>query len=433
MDIRAELEHINSVKKKLSIEIPAKQTEQEFRKASDEYKKYARIPGFRQGKAPLQLIKRRFAADIRDEVIRKLVPDAYDFAVKQEELSPLGQPSIENLKAEEGEALSFEAVLEILPKIELPDYKGLKITVEDTPVTDEAVTEQLEKLREQNAQLVAVEDRPVQDGDQVMVDLTGTFLDLEEGAKNDPVHEEGVIVQVGDEGTHAAFNKNLVGLNIGEEATFDADYPEDYPEKKLAGHKLQFTAEVTDIKKKVLPELNDEFAKDLGDFESLKDIEKRIREDLEANQERNRESQTNKALTDRLIELTSFELPEILVEESMNGRLENLARRIASQGVDPSRANINWKQVREEMRPDAETEVRTRLLLEEVAKVEDIKVTKEDLDAEIEELAQSMNQPVEMVRQYFSGQDRAVGMASDLRRRRALDIIKGSAKIKSKK
>jgi len=430
MEISAQLEDVSSVKKRLHVEVPEAVATQEFARVSDEYKKHVRVPGFRKGKAPLGLIKRRFAGDIREEVIRKLVPDAYDQAIKDQQVHPLGEPALENLEAEEGKPLVFDAEFEVLPEIKLPTYKGLKAEVAKKEVSDEDVEARLEDLRKQFAQLVSVDDRPVQTGDRVMVDLKGDYLDEVEGKPSGvAVSEEGVAVEVGAEDTHKAFNENLVGMNIAEEKVFEVAYDDDYPEKKLAGRRVNFTVEVTDIKQEELPELNDEFAKDLGSFDSMDKVRETVRKDLETGAERERDSELHKSLTDQILEEVSFELPEILVRERLNDKLQDVARGIAGRGVDPVRANIDWRAMQDRLRPEAEREIRIQLLLDEVARAEEIEITSEDLDKEYDRIAQSTNQPVERVRQFFRDEERVNGVKSTLRRRRAMDIIVDSAEI----
>jgi trigger factor len=429
MEIRAELEDITGVKKKLIVEIPAEVASEEFERLSQDYKKYAKLPGFRPGKAPLSLIKRRFASDIRQEVLKKLIPESLEEALRAEGLRPLGYPNLENVKAEEGEPLAYEALFEVRPEVELPDYDGLEVSVEDRPVSEEDIQERLEQLRDQNAQLVAVEDRPVEDGDQAMVDVNGEYLDVESGGETQAISQENVIVHIGDEGTHPSFNENIIGLNIGEEKSFDVEYPEDYPEEKLAGRKVRFNAEVTDIKRKELPELNDDFARDLGSFESLEDIKNQITEDLKASRQSEREAEVRKALLDKVIAQTSFDVPEVLVEGRARERLEGLAGRIASQGIDPSQANIDWKKIREDMEQDVVDEIRGRLILDEIAVREDLEVGQEEIDEEIKRAAASMGQPVEKVQQYFSEPHQIASLKADIRRSKALAIIVDGAKV----
>jgi len=384
IEMKTELEDISSVKKRLKVEIPAERAEEEFKRISADYKKHAKLPGFRPGKAPMSLIKRRFAGDIKEEVIRKLVPDSYEQALKECEIAPLSQPGLENMTVEEGKPLTFEAVFEVQPEITLPEYKGLKLEVEQNPLTDEEVDQRLEELRQQNAQLVAVEDRPAQESDYVAVDLRGEYL-TEDGEKapDEPFTEEGVVVQLGDPNTNKAFNENLPGISIGEERTFETEYDTDYPEAKLAA----------------------------------------------AARERSNADAVRKAATAKLVEESDFEVPEVLVEERVKERLDGLARRFKAQGIDPSHANIDWGKVREEMLQDATNEVKARLLFDEIARVENLEIGDEEIKNEIQAIADSLQQPVEKVGQFFSKPEQRLGLRDDLLRRKALQIVVTSATV----
>jgi len=430
IEMKTELEDISSVKKRLKVEIPAERAEEEFKRISADYKKHAKLPGFRPGKAPMSLIKRRFAGDIKEEVIRKLVPDSYEQALKECEIAPLSQPGLENMTVEEGKPLTFEAVFEVQPEITLPEYKGLKLEVEQNPLTDEEVDQRLEELRQQNAQLVAVEDRPAQESDYVAVDLRGEYL-TEDGEKapDEPFTEEGVVVQLGDPNTNKAFNENLPGISIGEERTFETEYDTDYPEAKLAGRKIRFTVEATDIRRKELPELNDELAKDLGEYDSLEDLKAKLKEEMAAARERSNADAVRKAATAKLVEESDFEVPEVLVEERVKERLDGLARRFKAQGIDPSHANIDWGKVREEMLQDATNEVKARLLFDEIARVENLEIGDEEIKNEIQAIADSLQQPVEKVGQFFSKPEQRLGLRDDLLRRKALQIVVTSATV----
>jgi trigger factor len=427
MEISVELEEISTVKKKLNVSIPEELAAKEFERVAKEYKRHARLPGFRPGKAPLGLVKRHFGQDIRGEVIKKLVPEAYQQAVREESVQPLGQPSLQNLKAEEGQPVTFEAHFEVKPIIELPECRGLELSVDSREVTEDDLQEQLERLRESHAQLVAVEDRPIEKGDTAIADIRGSFLD--EGAPAEPIEEEDVHILVGDEGTHAAFTEQLLGINIGEEKTFEVEYADDYPGESLAGHRVSFTVAVTDIKQKILPELNDEFAKDVGDYATLDELKARILGELEQAQKQSRENEIRKAASKKLLELTPFEVPDVLVEERSDQRLRELAGKVMSQGIDPARANIDWRQIRKDMRPDVEDEVRTQLILDEIALAEDLEITAQEVDEEIDRLAASLEQPREKVSQAVREEDEGASLQSEMRRRKALGFVIEHAKV----
>ena len=426
-----ELEDVSTVKKRLKVEVPAGLALKEFDEVAGAYKRRARLPGFRQGKAPVELVKRHYRKDIRSDVVQKLVADSYDQAIREKGVQPLGQPSLENLTFEEGNPLVYEANFEIHPEIELPAYKGLEVTAESKPVTQEEVEQEVEKLRDEHSSLVSVEKGPAEEGDFVVIDLVGAYLDVEEGGDTrESFQEENVMVQIGDEHTHEAFTKALAGTDRGEEKEFEVEYDSDYPEKKLAGHKVAFTVQVSDIKKKELPELNDAFAKDLGDYETLKELQEKIRERLSVERERNRERDLGNKLLEELGKNSSFELPEILVKERTDGMLTDLAYRMASQGLDPSRAKVDWVKVRKDFRPQAEQQVRGSMILSEIGRREKIEISTQELEQELEKMADSMNQPKEKVRQYFQQENRMEEEKARLIRGKVLGMLLESAKVK---
>ncbi len=424
MKLKTKLENLSSVKKKLFIEIAAEDAGAEFSKASSEFRKYASIPGFRPGKAPMPIIKSRFKEELQSEVYKKLVPDAFEQAIKKRSLEPVGQPDLDNLKGEEGEPLTFEAVFEVKPEIELPVHHGLKLEVPAGKVTDEDVEKRLEEVREAHGQLVAVEDRPVQDKDVVIIDMEGTYVDGVEGDPvSEPIAKEGLTVTIGDERTLPEFTKNLKGLNIGEEASFEVEYEKGYPAEELAGRKVNYKVEVTDIKAPELPELNDEFIKELGDYESLDKFREELKAEMIRNSDQNRENLIRNAVIDKLIEASEFEIPSQMVEGRIDQRLKDFAGRLLSQGISPERADLDWAAYRENMRTDAERDVRATLLLEQIAAREEIEVSKEEVDKEIETLAETYDQPVARVRQLLVKEGNLEGLKDDLKRRKVFDSI----------
>ena len=434
MKLKTNLENISTVRKKLLIEISAKDAAEEFAKAANEFRKFASIPGFRPGKAPMQLIKSRFKEEMKSEVYKKLVPDAYEQAIKKRSLEPVGQPDLDNLSGEEGEAVKFEAVFEVKPEIELPEYKGLKLAVPESEVTDADVDTRLEELRESNAQLASVDDRPVQDKDVVVIDMKGVYVDDKaEGSDQEAISQEGLTVTIGDERTLKEFTDNLTGLNVGEEASFTVEYEKDYPAKELADRKVSYKIEVTDIKAPELPPLNDEFVKGLGDYESLEKFREELKSEMIKSRTKDRENQIRNAVIDQLIEASNFEIPSVLVETRIDDRLKDFAGRLMSQGISPEKVDIDWAAYRESMRPDAEKDVRATLLLEQIAEKEEITASKEDVDKEVATLAETYSQPVEKVRQLLIKDGNLDGLKQDIKRRKVFDSIIEGSKIDSGK
>ncbi len=434
MKLKTKLENISSVKKKLLVEISAIDAGEEFAKAANEFRKFANIPGFRPGKSPMQLIKSRFKEDMKSEVYKKLVPEAYEQAIKKRSLKPVGQPDLDNLTGEEGEAVKFEAVFEVKPEIEIPEYKGLKLVVPETEVTDADVDKRLDELRESHAQLVAVEDRPIQDKDVVVIDMKGSYADDKEGGSGEEaISKDGLTVTVGDERTLKEFTDNLTGLNIGEEAAFDVEYAKDYPAEELADRKVSYKVEVTDIKAPELPELSDEFVKELGEYESLEKFREELKSEMIKGRNQDRENQIRNAVIDKLIEGSEFEIPSALVESKIDERLKDFAGRLLSQGISPEKVDIDWAAYRESMRPDSERDVRATLLLEQIAEKEGIAVSKEEVDKEIETLSETYSQPVEKVRQLLVKDGNLEGLKKDIQRRKVFDSIIEESEIDSKK
>ena len=436
MDIQVQLEDLSTVKKKLKVEIPAETALRETNRVANEYRKHARLPGFRPGKAPLELVKRRFQKDIRQDVLQKLIPESYDQAIKEQDLRPLGRPSLENMDFEEGKPIVYEARLEVGPKVSVPPYKGLEVSAEEPTVSEEDIDQEIDKLREKHAHLVSVEGRTVRDGDYAAVDLRGEYVDQSaEGRRKErsqvaPIEEENVLLKVGDESTLQAFNEALLGMSVGEEKTCQVEYPPKYPTEKLAGRKVLFQLRLNEIKKKDLPEANDEFAKDLGDYTTLAQLRERVRADLKELREKNRETALKNKLIDKLVEGESFEIPDLMVEGRLDEKVRDLAYNIAAQGVDPSKANVDWMKLRVQLRPEAEKEVRARVVLGEIANQEHLEVASEDLERELDRMANSVNQPKEKLRQQLEKDNRMEELRGEILRREALSLVFQNAKVK---
>ena len=430
MDIQVELVDLSTVKKKLKVEIPADITQKKFDEIADEYRKRIRLPGFRPGKAPVGLVKRRFQKDIRSEVIQQIVPDSYEQAIKEKGIRPVSQPQLEVLTYEEGQPLVYEAEFETKPQITLPKYKGLEIQAAALEVADEDVNAELEKLRERNARLTPIEDRPVEDGDFVVIDMHGEYVETEEHARHrhEPIDEENVTVEVGGEQTHQDFTNALRGMNIAEEKTFEVVYPPEYPQKELAGHTVRFTVEVVDIKKKQLPDLNDDFARELNE-ESLDALKEKVRSEITEFRQKNRESEVKNKLLEKLAEAAPFEVPESLVEDRLNDRIRDVSYNLVAEGIDPQQVKLDWRKVRDDLRPDAEKDVRAAMILTEIARVEGIEVTEDEVDEELDRLAKSLKQSKEKIRQLVERRSGLDGLRSQIQRRKTLDFVYEQAHI----
>src|SRR5713226_4509623 len=287
-----------SCRRELDLEIPAEEVTKATERVAKELARVARVPGFRPGKAPLSLIKRRFADDIKGEVLQTLVPERVEKAVVEEKLSPVSQPQVEKLDFNEGQPLKFRAVFEVLPEFELGTYKGLEIEMPPMEVTEELVNKELEETRERAATFTPVEGRAVENGDFAQLKLAGT----PEGG-GDPVQADSVLCHIGAEETMEPFNENLRGANIGEHKKFDVPYPADYPDAKLAGKTFHYEVEVLGIKGKKLPELNDEFAKDVSDAATLDELKGKVREGLEHARDHKHKDLTREKILAEIVKL----------------------------------------------------------------------------------------------------------------------------------
>jgi trigger factor len=412
-------------RRELDLEIPAEDVSKKTEQVAKELARVARVPGFRPGKAPISLIKRRFADDIKGEVLQSLVPERVEKAVAEQKLSPVSQPQVDKLDFNDGQPLKFRAVFEVLPEFELGKYKGLEIEMPAMDVTDEDVAKALEETRERAATFAPVESRAVENGDFVQLKLAGT---PEEGGE--PIQADSVLCHVGAEETMEPFNTNLLGANIGDHKIFDVDYPADYPDAKLAGKKYHYAADVTGLKTKKLPELNDDFAKDVSDAATLDELKGKIRESLEHQRDhRQRDLQRERVITE-LVKLHDFPVPESLVEHQKDVRLERVVRSLAQQGVDPRAVNLDWASLRQRQEDRAKEDVKAELIIDRIASDEKIDVTDEEVEHELEHLASHSGESVEAIRARLTKQGALDRMKAKLRSDKTLDWLAQNANVR---
>ena len=412
-------------RRELELEIPAEDVSKAAERVAKEIARVAKVPGFRPGKAPVSLIKRRYADDIKGEVLQTLVPEKVEKAVAEQKLSPVSQPQVDKLDFNEGQPLKFRAVFEVLPEFELGKYKGLDIEMPATQVTDKDVNKALEETRERAAAFAPVEGRSVENGDFVQLKLIGT----PEGG-GDPLQADSVLCHVGAEETMQPFNENLLGANIGDHKTFDADYPADYPDAKLAGKKFHYAADVAGIKIKKLPELNDEFAKDVSDAATLDELKRKIRENLEHEHEHHRRDLQREKIIHALVTSHDFPVPESLVEHQKDVRLERVVRSLAQQGVDPRAVNLDWVSLRQRQEERAKEDVKAELIIDRIASTENIDATEEDVQHELEHLAGHSGESAEAIRARLTKQGALDRMKAKLRSDKTLDWLAQNANVR---
>ena len=415
-----------SCRRELDLEIPADEVSKAMERVAKEFARLARVPGFRPGKAPIPLIKKRFAEDIKGEVLQTLVPQRVEKAVAEQKLTPVSQPQVDKVEYNEGQPVKFRASFEVLPEFALGNYKNLEIEMPEMQITDERVAETLAEMQQRAATFTPVEGRAAQNDDFVQVKLHGA----PEGG-GDPVQADSVLCHVGAEETMEPFNENLRGANIGDHKNFDVEYPADYPDAKLAGKKFHYSVDVLGMKTKTLPELNDEFAKDVSDAASLEELKKKIRESLEHERDhRQKELQREKVLGE-LVKLHDFPVPDSLVEHQMDVRLERVVRSLAQQGVDPRAVNVDWVSLRRRQEERARDDVKAELVVDRIATEEQIDVTEEELQHELEHVASHGGESAEAMRARLTKQGALDRMKAKLRSDKTVDWLAQNARVKT--
>ena len=412
-------------RRELELEIPAEDVSKATERVAKEIARVARVPGFRPGKAPVSLIKRRFAEDIKGEVLQSLVPEKVEKAVAEQKLSPVSQPQVDKLDFNEGQPLKFRAVFEVLPEFQLGNYKGLDIEMPTMEVTEEDVNQSLEETRERAAAFAPVEGRSVENGDFVQLRLSG----IPEGG-GDPLQADSVLCHVGAEETMQPFNENLMGAKVGDHKTFDVEYPADYPDAKLAGKKFHYAADVTAIKTKKLPELNDDFAKDVSDAATLDELKKKIRESLEHEREHRHRDLRREKIIHALVTSHDFPVPDSLVEHQMDVRLERVVRSLAAQGVDPRAVNLDWVALRRRQEDRAREDVKAELIIDRIASAESIDASEEDIQQEIAHLGSHSGESAEAIRARLTKQGALDRMKAKLRSDKTLDWLAQNANVR---
>jgi trigger factor len=415
-----------SCRRELELEIPAEEVSKASEKVAKEFAKMARVPGFRPGKAPISLIKRRFAEDIKSEVLQNLVPETVEKAVTEQKLTPVSQPQVDKLEFKEGEPVKFRASFDVLPEFTLANYKKLEIEMPEMNLTDEDVNKALAEMQQRAAAFTPVEGRSVENDDFVQVKLHGS----PEGG-GEPLDAESVLCHVGAEETMEPFNENLRGSNVGDHKDFDVNYPADYPDAKLAGKLFHYSVDVLGIKTKKLPELNDEFAKDVSDATSLDELKTKIKESLEHERDHRQKDLQREKVIGELVKLHDFPVPETLVEHQMDVRLERVVRSLAQQGVDPRAVNVDWVTLRKRQEDRAKDDVKAELVIDRIATEEKIDVTDEEVDHELEHMAGHSGESAEVLRARLTKQGALDRMKAKLRSDKTIDWLAQNASVKT--
>jgi trigger factor len=421
--MKTEFTDVSETQKTLTIEIPPDVVDAEINRVARGYTKQARLPGFRPGKVPQTLVKQRFRDQILHDVMHGLIPRAVEEALQERGIEPVDTPNIKDVALEEGQPLKFTAAVETVPSFDPGDLSSIMVRRPLVQITDEGVDDMLQRLRERAGKFEPVEGRPVADGDTVVLQLDRT------GPDGEVDHHEEVTVQLGAPGNPPGFDANLVGMNDGDARTFTIHFPESYPASDLANTEQTYAVILQGIRRRVLPELDAEFAKDVGEFESLAALRERIRADLQEEAEDNARRQVRSELFKQLSQRITFELPASLVEREMDRRLEEFARQLVSQNVDPRQSGIDWAQFREAQRQPARDAVASALVLDEIARREQLTVAGEDVDKEIERFATRAGRTPVALRAKLEKEGGISRLYAGLRREKAVDLALSRVKM----
>jgi trigger factor len=421
--MKTEFTDVSETRKTLAIEIPSDVVDAKINRVARGYTKQARLPGFRPGKAPQTLIKQRFREQILHDVMHDLIPKSVEEALQERGIEPVDTPDIKDVALEEGRPMTFTAAIETVPAFDPGDLSSITLDRPSTEIAEDAIADMLQRLRDRAGTYEPVEGRAVAEGDAVVLNLDRTGPD----GKVD--HHDDVTVQLGAPGNPPGFDTELVGMGDRESRTFTIHFPEDYSASDLANTDQTYTVTLKGIRRRVLPELDDEFAKDVGEFESLAALRERISADLREEAEGRATRQVRAELLKQLSLRVTFELPASLVEREMDRRLEEFARQLASQKLDPREAGIDWAQFREAQREPARDAAASALVLDEIARREQVTVASEDVDKEIERFAARAGQTPTALRAQLEKEGGISRLHAGLRREKSVDLALSRARI----
>jgi trigger factor len=421
----------STTKREIQVEIPVADVNRQTETLIQKYQKVARIPGFRRGHVPASIIRQRFSEEIKTDMVEALIPRFFRQEAERLSLHPVSQPRVTDLHLHDGEPLRFKAAFEVLPEIKLQGYKELRAEKPEIAVTDAEVQQSLSDLRERHATFTPVEGRALADGDFAQVSLDGNpkpsptaTADDEKSGEGQPVHMDEVLVEIAGKDTMPEFTEHLRGANPGDERTFDVKYPDDTQDKRLAGKTFTYVVKVQSIKTKGLPELNDEFAKTLGEFQTADDVQKAIREQMESERRHEAERDAKEKLVGELIQRNDFEVPDSLIDQQIDIRLERGLRALAAQGLTAEQMKkMDLNRLRAGQREQAIHDVKAALLLERVAEEENVQVSDEELSHELESLARQSKLTSEALRARLTQDGGLDRIRTRIRNEKTLDFL----------
>jgi trigger factor len=408
--------------REVEVEVPADEVSRAFRSITKRYQTQARIPGFRAGKVPESLIRSKFADSLRQDVVESVLPSHFREAIDKAGLRPISQPQVTDLHLEDGQPLKFKAVFEILPEFSVAGYQDVRVPKPDTELTDAELNAELERIRDSRSTMEPlIEDRALTDGDWAQITFKGEFKG--EGEQQ-PVTGDDVLIEVGGQNTLPAFNDALRGSKPGQQLKFEVSYPEDFSERRLAGKTVSYDVEIKGIKKKIQPELNDEFAKELGEYEGIEDFKQKLKEHLANDKKRRLESEAKDKIIEALIAKYPFPVPESLVQQQVDARLDRGLRALAAQGMrTEDMRKLDFHRLRDAQRDSALNEVKGSLLLDRIAEEEKIEVSDAEVDRELELLSLQMREPLDSLRRRLTEDGGIARIREQIRREKTGNLL----------
>jgi len=425
--MKTSLEEISPVKKKLSVEIESHEIDGYFSDAYRELRKTAKVPGFRPNKIPKNILERRFGDQVAEDVTKRLISETFQKALDEVKVFPIGTPLLEKETLKQGQSFKYSATMDVRPEFELKDYLGIELEKEISSVSENDIETRLEQIREANGKIVSInEDRPVQKDDLAVIDYEG----FEDSKPIEGVKASNYLLKVGNNSFYHKFEDALIGLKKEETSEFKVDFDDEYYNPKLAGKNVDFKVKILDIKKRELPELNDEFAQSLAaDIKNIDELKEKLREIIGSQENNKTEADLKRKLLEKICESVDFELPQVLVESELNYAIENVKQNLARSGSNLEEAGISNEKLREDFIEDSKKRVKEMLILDKIATDNGIAVDESDLENGFRDMASAMGQPYEAVRNFYSSRNLENSMRERLLEQKTLNYLIENAKI----
>lgn len=431
--MKSELKEVSPTQREIKLEVEPGALKEAYARVSQKYAKGANVPGFRKGYAPLDVVRLRYKEEIKSDVLQQLLPGKVAEAIEEHNLQPLTEPhlhidNVENVKVNGSEPIALHVHVEVMPELAAPEYQGIEVTRTVRPVGDAEIEDLIANRLKEHAALIPVEDRASEIGDTVIADLSGTFEDEPDG---EPITADDLEVVLGGDNIEPAFTENLIGVRPDEEKDFSVAYPAEFSSSALAGRTVHYKSKIKSVGKSELPELNDEWAQSLDEgYDSLADLRDRLRKDLEVYAVADADARVRNDAVARLIEQNEFEVPATLIENQARNLLNNFAQDLQGRGVDLARVQSDFVSMAfEQMKTQAERDVRGAMLLDQIAEAEKVEVSDAEVEEEIGKLAEHYRATPEEIRESLNKQGGEATIKNNLRTRKSIEVLVAKAKV----